>query len=242
MSGAKNAGESGMENREDNRMAAEAESGMAVPMERKKTKSAPENVRVRIAAPEDGAELLEIYRPYVERTAVTFEYEVPTAEEFAGRIARVLERYPYLAAEGEDGRLLGYAYAAAFHKRAACGWAVETSIYIRMDQRGRGIGRLLYHTLENILILQGVRNMNASIACPETEDEFLTRDSLRFHERFQYRMVGEFHQCGYKFRRWYNLAWMEKHIGPHGPDQPPVRPFREVRKQVEEELERISLD
>ncbi len=67
-------------------------------------------VRIRRAKPEDARELLEIYRPYVEHTAITFEWEMPTEEEFRGRILRTMERYPWLVAE-KDGLLLGYAYA-----------------------------------------------------------------------------------------------------------------------------------
>lgn len=53
-----------------------------------------EAVTIRPAAPEDAPALLAIYAPYVRETAITFEYEVPTPEEFAGRIRRTLERYP----------------------------------------------------------------------------------------------------------------------------------------------------
>ena len=66
-------------------------------------------------------------------------------------------------------------------------------------------------------------NMNACIACPMGEsDPYLTRDSIRFHEKLGYRMVGEFHQCGYKFGRWYHMVWMEKHIGDHADTPLPV--------------------
>ena len=102
-----------------------------------------ENIRIRAAAPEDAAQLLAIYTPYVERTAITFEYDVPTLEEFRGRIARTLQRYPYLTAE-RGGELLGYAYLSPFVGRAAYQWAAETSIYLRMDSRGLGLGRALY--------------------------------------------------------------------------------------------------
>ena len=96
----------------------------------------PGNLIVRPAAPEDAAALLEIYAPYVEKTAVTFEYAVPSAEAFAGRVARTLERYPYLAAEAE-GRILGYAYAGPFKERAAYDWAVETTVDVRAGARRR---------------------------------------------------------------------------------------------------------
>ena len=61
------------------------------------------------------------------------------------------------------------------------------------------------------------------------DDPYLTRASVAFHERRGYRTVGEFTRCGYKFRRWYNMVWMEKLIGPHLTDQPPVLPFDAVR-------------
>ena len=58
--------------------------------------------------------------------------------------------------------------------------------------------------------------MNACVACPIGEnDPYLTRDSICFHEKLGYRMVGEFYQCGYKFGRWYHMVWLEKHIGSH---------------------------
>lgn len=182
---------------------------------------------IRPAAPEDAAALLTIYAPYVEKTAVTFEYDVPTPEDFAGRIARTLARYPYLAAESA-GQLLGYAYAGPFKDRPAYDWAVETTVYVRRDLRRRGLGRALYAALERCLGAQGVLNLNACIACPEQEDKYLTRDSVDFHSRLGYRLVGEFSRCGCKFGRWYNMVWMEKHIGPHTENPSPVRPFPDV--------------
>lgn len=185
------------------------------------------DLTLRRASPEDAAALLAVYAPYVEKTAITFEYETPAPEDFAGRIERTLARYPYLAAEA-GGELLGYAYAGPFKDRAAYGWAAETTIYVRRDSRRRGVGRALYGALERCLAAQGVLNLEACIACPERADEYLTWDSVAFHSRLGYRTVGEFRQCGCKFGRWYNMVWMEKHIGPHGEDPAPVRPFPEV--------------
>lgn len=188
---------------------------------------ASEDLTIRPAAPEDAAALLAVYAPYVERTAITFEYDVPTLADFTGRIARTLARYPYLAAE-RGGEIMGYAYAGPFKERAAYDWAVETTVYVREDQRRRGVGGALYRALERCLAAQGVLNLNACIACPEEADEYLTWDSVEFHTCLGYRLVGEFYGCGCKFGRWYNMAWMEKHIGAHLPDPAPVRPFPEV--------------
>lgn len=49
----------------------------------------------------DAAALLAIYAPYVRETAITFEYDVPSEKEFAGRIAHTLEKFPYLVAEND---------------------------------------------------------------------------------------------------------------------------------------------
>ena len=171
-------------------------------------------IEIRYAKLEDATRLVEIYRYYVEKTAITFEYKVPSIEEFQQRMIHVMEKYPYLVAKVDD-QIVGYAYAGAFHARPAYDWAVETSIYVSELQKGEGIGKALYKALEEQLSRQHILNLNACIAYPETEDEHLSKDSVRFHTHLGYRMVGEFYQCGYKFDRWYNMVWMEKHIGAH---------------------------
>ena len=186
--------------------------------------------RFRAAVPEDAAALLEIYRPYVEETAITFEYDVPSEEEFARRIRSVLRSYPYLVAEA-DGRIAGYAYVSRFHDREAYDWAVETSVYVARDFRGRGTGTALYGKLEQVLLAMNIVNLEACIAYTEREDETLTNDSTRFHEALGYRTAGRFYRCGYKFRRWYDMIWMEKIIGKHLVPMPPVRSFDEVRAE-----------
>jgi len=190
-------------------------------------------VNIRIATEADAESLLAVYAPYVRETAITFEYDVPSVEEFAGRIRKVLERYPYLVATN-GSKIVGYAYAGPFHSRAAYQWGVETSIYVDKTCKRLGVGGKLHSALEAVLREQGILNLNACIAFPRPADEHLTEDSVRFHERLGYRMVGEFEKCGYKFARWYNMVWMEKHIGQHLEDQPPVKSFAQVRETVKE--------
>ncbi len=189
------------------------------------------NISIRTAAPSDAEALLAIYAPYVKDTAITFEYDVPSREEFTARIEKILQRYPYLIAYSGT-EILGYTYAGAFHERAAYDWAVETSIYIKRDNRRMGIGKTLYHALEKALMAQGVLNLNACIAYTDTQDAHLTNDSVSFHERLGYRKAGEFHQCGYKFNHWYNMVWFEKHIGEHTLNQSSVKPFKEIEKNM----------
>ena len=186
-----------------------------------------EKIMIRTATTNDAEAILAIYAPYVEMTAITFEYEIPGIEEFRERIRNVLKKYPYLVAEAE-GEIVGYAYAGPFKGRAAYDWAVETTIYVDRSRKRMGIGRKLYDKLEEALRKQGILNMEACIGYPETEDEYLTKDSVRFHEKLGYRMVGEFYKCGYKFSRWYNMVWMEKMIGEHQEMQPRIRTYSET--------------
>lgn len=180
------------------------------------------SVIVRPAVPDDAKRLVEIYAPYVEDTAITFEYEVPSIQAFAHRISNTLERYPYLVAE-QSGQIVGYAYVGPFHDRPAYDWSVETSIYVDRNIRHMGVGGILHKALEDELKGRGFLNMNACIAYIERADEHLDDNSVCFHEHLGYRMVGQFHKCGYKFGRWYDMVWMEKIIGEHGAD--PERPF-----------------
>lgn len=195
--------------------------------------------KIRVAAKQDAAELLEIYRPYVEKTAISFEWEVPTVQEFERRIEEKLAKFPYLVAERE-GEIVGYAYASTFIARAAYDWAVETTIYVREDQKRTGVGKDLYTALEKGLAMQNVLNLNACIGYLEVEDEYLTKNSVQFHEHMGYRFVGRFYKCGYKFERWYDMVWMEKFIGEHTETPLSVKPFGEIREQLVEYLEDIK--
>ncbi len=189
-------------------------------------------IKIRVATEQDSKVLLDIYSTYVDNTAITFEYTVPTLEEYTERICATLQKYPYLVAE-HNGEIIGYAYAGAFKTRAAYDWSVETTIYVKQDCRNMGVGRILYDKLEEILAKQGILNLNACIAYPEIEDEYLTKGSVSFHEKLGYQLVGKFHKSGYKFNRWYDMVWMEKHIGDHEENQPPIKLFKEVIDEEE---------
>ncbi len=182
---------------------------------------------IRVATKQDAKALLDIYSTYVDNTAITFEYTVPTLEEFAERISVTLQKYPYLVAE-HNGVIIGYAYANAFKTRAAYDWSVETTIYMNKDYQSMGVGKLLYDRLEEILAKQGILNLNACIAYAEIEDEYLTKGSVSFHEKLGYKLVGRFHKSGYKFNRWYDMIWMEKHIGSHEENQTPIKLFKDI--------------
>ena len=160
---------------------------------------------IRIATEADVPAILEIYAPYVTDTTITFEYDVPTFDEFLTRFRRITADFPWIVWE-EQGRILGYAYACRPFERAAYAWCAEPSIYLRPAAQGRGIGRKLYAALEALLKIQGYCVLLALITGENT-------GSLRFHERLGYCFAGEMKSCGYKFEKWLSVFWMEKHLG-----------------------------
>ena len=174
-------------------------------------------MEIRMATVADAEEMLEIYTPYVTDTAITFEYDTPTIEDFRGRVERTLQRYPWLVAT-EKGKILGYAYAGAFHPRAAYQHSAELSVYLRMDERGKGLGRKMYDALTEILLKQNVYLLHACIAVADPEDEYLTNDSEKFHLALGFAHSARHDRIGYKFGRWYGMIWMDKEIHPRDAD------------------------
>lgn len=166
---------------------------------------------IRKAKIEDAKRLVEIYSYYVLNTAISFEYVVPTEEEFSDRMRKVMEKYPYLVAE-KDGHIVGYAYSSPYSCREAYAWSVANSIYLDKDYRRQGIGSLLYRELEKHLTAMGMVNLLAGVAYCEEEDEYLTHGSYNFHTHMGYEKVAHMKDIGKKFDRWYDLLWLQKKI------------------------------
>jgi phosphinothricin acetyltransferase len=159
-------------------------------------------VIIRQAKEADAPALLAIYAPYVESTPVTFETAVPSADEFAGRIRKVLNSWQYLVAE-RDGRIVGYAYGGTHRERAAYRFSVEVSAYVDQRCHRQGIGRALYTTLFADLAAAGYCEAFAGITYPNDP-------SIGLHSAMGFTMIGVFRRIGWKFDRWHDVAWMQR--------------------------------
>lgn len=167
-------------------------------------------VHIRQATPADAPALLAIYGPYIERTAVSFETEVPTAEAFAARIGKALGGWDWLLAEA-DGQCLGYAYGSAHRERAAYRYATEVSAYIDPGHQGRGLGRRLYAALFERLAERGLCTALAGVTQPNAA-------SMALHQAMGFTPVGTFRRAGWKFGAWHDITWLQRPLRDRPPE------------------------
>lgn len=163
-------------------------------------------MKIRMIEERDIHAVLDIYKPYIETTAITFETEIPSYETFAQRVKHKLEQFPWLVYE-DEGKIVGYAYASLMRERAAYEWDAELSVYLHEDSHGQGIGSKLYRVLEAILYEMNYVNLYGCITYPNEK-------SVKLHQKFGYKEIGIFHNSGYKLGRWHDVLWMEKQIRP----------------------------
>lgn len=169
---------------------------------------------IRAATIKDVPDILEIYAPYILDTAITFEYDVPSLEDFKQRFLSISEDHPWLVWE-EDSKILGYAYAEKPFVRAAYQWAADLAIYLRPEAQGKGIGRKLYTAVEEILRKQGYHLCYGVVTS-------VNERSCAFHEAMGYVRQAEFPDCGSKFGKWYGTIWYEKRLQEGAPQNAPV--------------------
>lgn len=166
---------------------------------------------IRLARPDDAAQVHAIYAPIVETTAISFEWAVPTVAEMERRIRAILETRPWLVEE-RAGEVLGYVYASTFRDRAAYQWGTEVTVYVREDLRGRGLGRHLYGALFDVLRLMGYVTAVAGATLPNPATE-------RLHLALGFKEFGRYPAAGFKFDRWYDVVFWYLRLRPL-PDRP----------------------
>lgn len=170
---------------------------------------------IRLATEQDATQVLEIYAPFCGNSPVSFEFQPPTLDEMQQRITKVLQRLPWLVCE-RYGEIVGFAYAVAHRERAAYQWSVEVSVYIRPAERRLGIGRALYTSLFQVLVLQGYYNAFAGVTLPNA-------GSVRLHQVMGFQPVGIYRGVGYKCNAWHDVAWFELLLQPRVIDpKPPI--------------------
>lgn len=171
------------------------------------------SITLRLARPEDAGQLLGIYAPYIGQY-VTFEEAVPGLSEFTARVTGITAMYPYIVAE-RAGEIVGYGYITRYRERASYRWCGETSLYLRGDAAGHGLGTRIYGKLIDIARLQELRHLYAAIVLPNPA-------SVHIQETHGFSLIGVFRDAGYKGGAWRDVAYYGIDLG--SPNDPPHEP------------------
>jgi phosphinothricin acetyltransferase len=157
---------------------------------------------VRPAGPGDAEACRAIYAPFVEKTWISFEEEVPTVREMRRRIEGYGASHGWVVAE-RDGDILGYAYGSPHRLRHAYRFSCDVAIYLPETQAGKGVGRALYAVLLPMLAAHEIHAAYAGIALPNDA-------SIALHEAVGFTKVGVYHEVGWKFDAWHDVGWWQK--------------------------------
>jgi L-amino acid N-acyltransferase YncA len=171
---------------------------------------------LRLAHPDDAAQIAAIYRPFCEESPVSFETEAPDAAEMALRIESTNRRFPWLV-DDAGGVIRGYAHASPHRQKAAYRWAVEVTIYLHPAHRRQGLARPLYEELFRRLRAQGIFKAYAGILVPNPP-------SQAFHESMGFTLVGIYRKIGYKLGAWRDVGWWQLALQPEIESPPEPTP------------------
>jgi L-amino acid N-acyltransferase YncA len=172
---------------------------------------------IRLASQDDAVAISEIYGPFCDSTVVSFEYAAPSMVEMASRVRAITACFPWLVLDN-DGVVAGYAYASRHHERAAYGWSIDTTVYVRPSHHRCGVGRALYTTLFQLLRLQGFFKVYAGITLPN-------QASTSLHEAMGFQLVGVYKGVGYKFGAWHDVVHYQLALQPERTDPEPPLPL-----------------
>ena len=153
----------------------------------------------RLATMADYPHIRAIYAQYMA-TPITFEYTLPSEEEYAARLASIQKENPCLVST-DNGRVTGFCYAHCPWERRAYQWNTELSIYLDRESVGRGTGTRLYSATLAPLRLQNFRVALGCITVPN-------KASIALHTRFGFRQSALFERAGYKNGKWHDVVWL----------------------------------
>ena len=169
---------------------------------------------IRIAEPCDAEKMLAIYAGYILNSAASFEYTVPSGQEFYQRMQETQPEFPWLVYE-KDGLIAGYAYASRTFGRAAYKWNASVSIYVSEKYHGTGIAASLYECIEEFMRVQGYYYLYAGITSSNIA-------SLRFVEKYGFIKTAVYPNSGFKLGEWHDVVWLYKTLREPGgtPSEP----------------------
>lgn len=181
--------------------------------------------QIRFVQESDAAAITEIYRPYVERTSISFEYDTPSSEEFLQRIRSMTAEFPWIVCLS-DNEVIGYAYAIPHRNRTAYQWSADVTIYFSETFHRKGLAKITYETLFSLLKLQGIHTLLAGITIPNEK-------SVSFHQKMGFTHLGTYTNIGFKFGKWHDTQWFQLPLNDYNTTPTTPKKFPEIVNTVE---------
>lgn len=149
----------------------------------------------------DATQICDIYNHYVLHTPITFEEQAVTSDNMMQRIRDTQVSLPWFVWE-VNSRIGGFCYASKWKERCAYRHSVESTVYVRPDTVGNGLGTQLYRALLDDLKRRNLHTVLGGIALPNAA-------SIAFHEKFGFEKVAQLKQVGYKFDQWIDVGYWQ---------------------------------
>ncbi len=183
-------------------------------------------INVRIASVDDAPIIRQLYDYYIHHTVATFHTALKPLSFYQETIQTLLLDYPYLIAEDETGKMLGFACGEPVRAQMGYRFSVELTIYLHPDAPKRaGIGRALYAYLLPMLQKQGYQLAYAVITGSN-------QASLSMHRALGFVEVARFEKCGYKQGQWLDTVWLQKTFGSFDAVPTEPIPFAKLRNEL----------
>jgi phosphinothricin acetyltransferase len=149
-------------------------------------------------------QILAILNEAIANSTALYDYKPRTRANMAGWFdAKQAGRFPVIGALDDDDRLAGFASYGTFRAWPAYKYSVEHSVYVHVDHRGKGLGRLLMQRLIAAAIEQQYHVMIGAIDVSNV-------GSIRLHLQLGFEHAGTIRQAGFKFGRWLDVAFYQR--------------------------------
>ena len=163
----------------------------------------PSPCRTRLAEPRDAEGVRAIYNPEVLESTVTFDLVPRTTAEQLAWIDEHSGGHPAIVAIDDRDDVVGFASLSPYRPRPAYAPTVEDSVYVRRDQRGLGVGRLLLTDLVELARDHGFHSVIARIVGGHDA-------SIALHRACGFTEIGVEHEVGRKFGKWLDVVLMQR--------------------------------
>lgn len=157
---------------------------------------------LRLARPDDAEAIRQIYNAEVTGSTVTFDLVPRTVEEQRDWLEARSGALAVVVAE-DGGEVVGFASLSHYRSRPAYSTTVEDSVYVRGDQRGKGLGRALLAEVVDVAARRGFHTVMARIVGHHSA-------SIELHRSVGFDIVGVEREVGRKFGKWLDVVLMQR--------------------------------